>query len=400
MKVLIVCYHPPSKGGLGINTYLIAQGLKNAGIDVCVASTENYPGLKTHIFKKYGKSPFFSFNEKYLCSFLIKIIKKQKIDLIHVHDRLTSLGALKAGKKIEKPVIVHFLDYWFACPKGHLLTKDLSECSGIQLSRCLKCILGKGFLWNFYKYFFLIKKAQKKLDQAQVKIVESEQVKQILMVNKIKRNIFVVPDPVKNDFFKSLSEQEKHEVKEKYDLKQKVVSYFGELTVHKGVFNLMQIIKNISDNGLDKNTSFLIAGWGDLEKYCQNFIKENKLKNVILTYVDKQEIKKLYAVSDVVLIPSICQDPFPRVAQEAMAQAKPIIGSDMGGLKGLIEHNKTGFLLKPSDLRVWEKTILDLLNNPDLKEKMGENAKEKAQEFKQELVIQKIVKIYHKVNQI
>ena len=42
-----------------------------------------------------------------------EILCTEKIDLIHVYDRLTSLGALKAGNKIQKPVIVHFFDYWF-----------------------------------------------------------------------------------------------------------------------------------------------------------------------------------------------------------------------------------------------------------------------------------------------
>ena len=395
MKVLIVCYHPPSKGGLGINTHLIAQGLKKFGIDVQMASTEDYPGLKTFVFKKYGKNPFFYFNELYLCGFLKKIIQKQKIDLIHVHDRLTSLGALKAGRKTKRPVIVHFLDYWFACPKGHLLTKDLSECSGIQLSKCLKCIWGKKFLWDLYKYFFLIKKAQRKLDQAQVKIVESEQVKQILILNKIKKNILVIPDPVKGSFFKPLSLDEKNQVKKQYGLKQKVVSYFGELAAHKGAFNLMQIIKKVCEHKSSKEISFLIAGWGGLEKYCQDFIKKNKLNNVVLTYVNPNEIKNLYAVSDLVLIPSICQDPFPRVAQEAMAQGRVIIGSDIGGLRGMIEHEKTGFLLKPDDILLWGNKILQLLNNSELREQIGQRARQRAEDFQEENVIKKIIKIYY-----
>ncbi len=396
MRILIVCYHPPDKGGLAINTHIIAQGLKKFGHYVVMASTENYPGIKTFVFGRYRKNPIFVLNNFYLKHFLSKIVKREKIDIIHAQDRLTSIAAISASKKEKIPCVIHFHDYWFACPKGNLLRYDLSECSGVNFFHCCRCMLGKRFLWEFYKFFFLVKTSWKKLEKADVKIAVSKCVMEKLSRYGIQTNVRVLHNPVTDIFFKDMDESRKNQVKRKYNLKKNVVSYFGEFSLNKGIFLLCDVIKELHKDKRITETSFLVIGWGKLEKYIISFIKKNNLSNVVfLPRVNPHKIRNFYAISNIIVIPSIWPDPLPRVAEEALSMGIPVISSNIGGLKDLVENNKTGFLIIPGDKRKLKDSIVNLTLNPLLRHKFSENAKQNAVgRFNKDIIVRALIKIY------
>jgi glycosyltransferase involved in cell wall biosynthesis len=100
-------------------------------------------------------------------------------------------------------------------------------------------------------------------------------------------------------------------------------------------------------------------------KYKSEFITN-------LGWLPHEKISRVYAKSDLVVVPSIWAEPFGIVAVEAMASAKPVVASKVGGLSGIIEHEKTGFVFDPSDLGSLENYLNLLLDNPSLRNKMGE----------------------------
>lgn len=78
------------------------------------------------------------------------------------------------------------------------------------------------------------------------------------------------------------------------------------------------------------------------------------------------------SMADVVLHASILPEPFGRVALEAMACRKPIIGSDAGGIPEIIETGHTGLTFRPGDVRQLAAAIRWLLDHPDEAALMGE----------------------------
>jgi len=93
----------------------------------------------------------------------------------------------------------------------------------------------------------------------------------------------------------------------------------------------------------------------------------------------KPDAEKYFAGSDVFLMTSRA-DPFPCVIHEAMAAELPIVGfKDAGGFVEAI-NTECGEVVEYADTKAAAECILNWYKNPDLKEKLGENAKQRVQE--------------------
>lgn len=95
----------------------------------------------------------------------------------------------------------------------------------------------------------------------------------------------------------------------------------------------------------------------------------------------RHDIEKVYAASDIIVIPSTEPESFGLVAVEAMAMKKPIIASRHGGLLDIVEDGLTGILVKPNDERELASAVLRLINDEELRKKMGSNGFERQQKL-------------------
>ena len=104
-----------------------------------------------------------------------------------------------------------------------------------------------------------------------------------------------------------------------------------------------------------------------------------------------------YAMSDVVVVPSI-QEAFGLVVSEAMACGKPIVGSDVGGIRDQIINGYNGFLVSPKSPDEIAERILWLLENPDEATKMGQRGREIVErKFDISKRVDKVLKLYRKL---
>ena len=90
------------------------------------------------------------------------------------------------------------------------------------------------------------------------------------------------------------------------------------------------------------------------------------------------EIMELYTRSDICVVPSIWQEPFGLVAVEAMASGRPVCATRVGGLQDIVVHGETGFLFDAGDSAALAKHLSVLLDNSDLRVRMGEAARKRA----------------------
>lgn len=99
-------------------------------------------------------------------------------------------------------------------------------------------------------------------------------------------------------------------------------------------------------------------------------------------------------------VPSIWPEPSPTVAMEAMAAGKPVIASRIGGLTEIVADGETGFLLPPSDVSALRQAIQRLLDEPALRERMGQAAKRNVTEFLASTVIPRIERVYREITHV
>ncbi len=103
--------------------------------------------------------------------------------------------------------------------------------------------------------------------------------------------------------------------------------------------------------------------------------------------------------TDVVVIPSIAE-AMPLGGLEAMACEKPVVASNVGGIPEIVTDGETGYLVAPKDYESIAQKIITLLENPELRKRMGERAGVIARDrFDIQNQISKIHSVYEQILQ-
>lgn len=92
-----------------------------------------------------------------------------------------------------------------------------------------------------------------------------------------------------------------------------------------------------------------------------------------------EEKCKEYEKSDALVFPSL-NEAFPLVNLEAMEFKLPIVASNVGGVSAEIKNGENGFLCKPGDTDAFVESISKIIENSDLRKKMGEDGYRKFKE--------------------
>ena len=157
-----------------------------------------------------------------------------------------------------------------------------------------------------------------------------------------------------------------------------------------GIKNILKVMKDIVSN----KVKFVMIGNGALFNYTKNFINKNNLKGkiILLGNLPYKEVIKIYKASDIIVFPSIWQEPFGRIAIEAMAASKPIVASNVGGIKDIV--NNTGYLVNPNNLNEWSKKINRLVRDKKLRNKLGKQGRKEVEKYNSNKIAKQIEKIY------
>ena len=368
MKILVSIYEHPTFGGAEISTRHLVEGLIKLGHEVIIASACDWSAYaKTYKFFKFRlKLPIFLLQQWYLSWCLGKVIKKEKPDLIHAQDRLTTPGAIVVGIKKKVPIIVNFRDYWFACPNSACITKD-GELYDTYGKKQLSKEKWHRKLWNFYKIQEL-KRIRKLLNKADLKVANSNCIRNKLNVNGITDSI-VIPITRDLSLFSNCMKKFK---KRRYD--EYYILYVGNLAVNKGIKQLMSFMPFLLHKHPEMN--LLIAGDGVLRKEVETHRTQHPTQIHLLGNITQENLAIAYRSSNVLLFPSIWEEPFGGVVLEAMSSGTtPIIASNRGWPLDIIKNGKTGFIVDPFDNNQWIEKIEFLFNNKAEGRKMAEVAK-------------------------
>ena len=119
-----------------------------------------------------------------------------------------------------------------------------------------------------------------------------------------------------------------------------------------------------------------IADWNDeLTRYrafILTLIEELDLGNRIrLVRAPYADMPRLYAEADIVIYPTVGEEPYGLVPLEAMSCERPIVASRSGGIPETVVDGVTGFTVARSDVRELADQVGLLLSSPELARRMG-----------------------------
>jgi spore coat protein SA len=187
------------------------------------------------------------------------------------------------------------------------------------------------------------------LNKYDVVLAVSRYVKQstINRLNVDSKKIGIVYNAVDTEFFKPCISSEIEERRKKFGVFDNsfVISFIGRITPEKGLYHLLLASKILAQKGY--KFKLLIsgpAGQFDKEnfegypKLCFNLINGLNISGYVkyLGGLEREDLRDLYCASDLVVVPSIWEDPCPTVVLEAMATGKPVVAYPSGGILELI----------------------------------------------------------------
>jgi glycosyltransferase involved in cell wall biosynthesis len=153
-----------------------------------------------------------------------------------------------------------------------------------------------------------------------------------------------------------------------------LVGTIGTLIPQKGHFDLLTVAAEVKKQGLP--VTFLIVGGGPLQKELEARALEMKVEDVVvfLGWIKDAAMRVLPAL-DVFFQPSRWE-AMSMVLLEAAAAGKAILCTDVGEARRVISDGQTGLVVAPGDQRAMVRLLSALVEQPDLRHRLGAKAKE------------------------
>jgi glycosyltransferase involved in cell wall biosynthesis len=357
MKILFLSddFPPQSFGGAGISTYDFALSMKKAGQDVAVITTcrheseageIDYHGLKVFkIASDYQARwrAYLSIYNPQVLRKLEKVLKKLGPDVVHINNVhfYLSYYSIKLSKRYAKKVVFTARDA-MSFSFGKLETEKYLKNLDAHLTMFDQLKQARR-RWNPFRNFLI----RRYIGYADKLLAVSNALKVALEQNCI-RNVAVMHTGI-----------DVSEYRASYDKQRKKIIFFaGRLSDAKGARVVEKAMQIISQEMPE--TKLLTAGTNS-------------------QWLNREEMKKAYAASSVVIVPSICFDAFPRTVIEAMAAGRPVVGTRYGGASEAILDGVTGYVVNPFDIKNMAEKIMGLLRDEEMAERFGRAGRERVE---------------------
>jgi glycosyltransferase involved in cell wall biosynthesis len=178
--------------------------------------------------------------------------------------------------------------------------------------------------------------------------------------------------------------------KPKVDLARSFL-YLGRLDKAKGIDLLCQAFSRIA--GDQANFKLRIAGWGPLDSYLREKYKAQKNIEFIGSVFGVKK-KELFHLSDVLVAPSVFQEPFGIVVIEAFSNGIPVIASKTGAFPEIIQDGKTGFLFTTGSVDDLVEILKRVSHEPFLISSMAESCFDEARKYTLDNLVRNYLDIY------
>jgi len=364
MKVAIVCpasFPATQFGGIVFLAVDLAREISALGHDVTIYTTDldfsNGPTKFNKELPRNEKLENFTINRThswlsvklfFINPSIYKQILKDKPDIIHTIGlrSFQSIMAWLVSKKTNVPLI--------STDQGGLTTHPFLKQSSIIFK----------LIYKIQDYFI-----KNVLKHSSIVCAANEYEKEIFLELYEKSNVEIVRNGVNLESLVS-----KKNFKKQYEIDSNFVLFVGRFSRSKGIDVLIDAIKIIKDDLTRLNTQLVIMGvdFGYEDEMMETIEKYDLLKFIkIIKNPPREDVISAYGESEFLVLPSVWELS-PLVPLESFAFKKPVISTNSHGIPYTVQHNKNGILVEPDNPIELANAIKNLLENPDLIQKLGE----------------------------
>lgn len=346
--ILIVHNHYQLSGGEDTVVSNEKRMLEEHGHKVVLYTRSNNEIKKMNIFQKL-LLPFITIYNPRTSKHIKRIIKEEDIDIVHVHNTLSliSPSVYYVALKMHKPVVQTIHNFRLLCPgatfyrDNHIcedcVTKGLRcslkhKCYRNSFIQTLICVINTKIhratgIYSKINYICLTEFNKNKL--LQLKQIKSEQV-------------FVKPNFTNPENCVS-------------KIRKGQFVFIGRLDKLKGIEFLFKTWEKMGES----SSKLVVCGTGPMKEWCKNFIQENNVNIEMKGLVSNKEVHKIIAESKALILPTQWYEGFPMSIIEAFSVGTPVICTDIGNSKSIIEDGKNGTTFELNNMI----SLIEAVNN-------------------------------------
>jgi len=142
--------------------------------------------------------------------------------------------------------------------------------------------------------------------------------------------------------------------------------YAGQLVRHKGVHTAIEAMARLANKQKINQITLTLVGSGhpDYEAFLRDLVERERLHDFVTFHkpVSKEEMPAILRQFDVLIFPSIYEEPLARITQEAMASSLVVVGTTTGGTKEILRDGETGLTFAPEDAEGLVEQLIRLIN--------------------------------------
>ncbi|HXF63745.1 MAG TPA: glycosyltransferase [Caldilineaceae bacterium] len=394
-------YYPPfTPGGAERSTQLLAGGLaRHPDVARVVVITPNYGAsareeLDGALVERYAFpvklagqrriAPYgFLANPLYYAYSAWQIarhIRKHQLDIVHAHNKQSIVGTVFAARWTGVPAVVTLRDLLVLCRYGLCINDFNTRPQGCDLAsyvRCLRDFLAlympdagaarRSLIWlmaGYHRLDSLLKRSM--LKRADTVITISQRLREIYVSRGINPKRLVV-------LYNPLPEKIPARAPDRREGCYRLL-YAGKLSWGKGPHLLIEAMPAVRAALAPQPVSLTVAGEGPLRLHLEQRVAELGLGDAVefLGQLPQREMLRRYGEVDLVVVPSVWQEGFGRVALEALSAGTPVVVSNHGGLAEIVEDGVTGYVVEPEVESIAAATVAALRENPTLRRQVAE----------------------------
>jgi glycosyltransferase involved in cell wall biosynthesis len=412
MRVLFIgnTFPPGYTGGAEIATYNTCQGLLAHGVEcsILIANNRmpqpindwyNLDGLPVHRvhFPTRKRRPSVDVFDPRIYRLVLKELRTLKPDLVHMNNVSgTTLAPYVACRALNIPVVNTLHDHWLLCPNNMLYRRDASFCDPAQgPGRCRECFTRYDF-WGDVPYRRRVFAAL--TSNVKAFICPSQALIRVhVRAGYDARRFRHIPYGINDKTYLEHMHPEAAALAGEH-IHLRVLTFAGAGVEIKGAGVLLRAIPILARyiEGLRVN----ITGIGGEEAYLAGF--RNLAPTVkVIGWVAPDEMRSLFAASDLVVVPSTCHESYSIVTLQGMQVGTPVVGSNFGGIRELVLDGETGYLFPVGDAAALaEKVILHFSKPPVERRRMRQRCIQHARQLTTpERHIEQVLGVYREVLQ-
>ena len=370
MRIGIVCH--PTYGGSGVMATELGNFLAKKGHVIHVISHSmpvrlnpfhgniNFHEVYIDPYPLFHHQPY----EVALASAIVETVKREKLDVLHVHYAIPHAYAAYMATQIlkDQSIMIPFIT-----------TLHGTDITLVGKNHAYKPAVS--FSINHSSYVTAVSESLKK---------DTEE------LFDLKNTIEVIPNFVN---LKGYDREPKDKRQYFANDNETIFCHVSNFRPVKKVLDVIKVFKKVQDQ---RNSVLIMVGDGPDRNIAEKLSRDLGIWDKVIFRGKTYDVQSMLGISDIFLLPSSTES-FGLSALEAMASHVPVIASNVGGLSEVVDHNKNGFLENIGDVESMAEDALSLIDNKEKMINFSNSARKKAESFSMNEISQRYLELYQKL---